>query len=79
MHRTQILLETTQYRRLKARANRSSVSLGKFVRKIIDRYLGEEEEKNPTLESFAGCLTDEECNSTNFKKFLYPDASKSLR
>lgn len=73
MHRTQILLETSQYQRLKKEAAQSNTSLAQFIRRLVDRYLGEASVKHP-LESFSGALEDKECQSTNFKKFLYPNS-----
>ena len=71
MHRTQILLEPLQYQRLKARAVEENTSLGELLRRLINRFLGETGEKS-NLNSFSGALEDTECQSTNFKKFLYP-------
>lgn len=73
MHRTQILLEPSQYRQLKARAVKANLSLGEMIRRLINRFLGESEKKS-SLNSYCGILEDRECQSTNFKKFLYHDA-----
>lgn len=73
MHRTQISLEFDQYQRLKAVATESHLSLAQLIRRLIDRYLGETPRTNATspLDRFAGVLEDHDCQSTNFKKFLY--------
>ena len=78
MHRTQILLDPYQYRQLKEKAAAENTSLGEFLRRLIDRFLGTSQ-KSRGLESFSGTLQDRECQSTNFKTFLYPNASKNLR
>lgn len=72
MHRTQILLEPTQYRELKARALKANLSLGEMIRRLVNRFLGETSQK-VSLDSYCGILEDRQCQSTNFKKFLYPD------
>ncbi len=73
MHRTQILLEPSQYRRLKTKAAKANLSLGEMIRRLINRFLGESE-KQSSLNSYCGVLEDKECQSTHFKKFLYPNA-----
>lgn len=73
MHRTQILLEPAQYRQLKTRAARANLSLGEMIRRLINRFLGESDTQSP-LHSYCGVIEDKDCQSTNFKKFLYPDA-----
>ena len=78
MHRTQILLEPSQYHRLKEKAAAQNVSLGECIRRLIDRMLGESQKGDP-LASFAGVLKDRECRSADYKKFLYPHAGKNLR
>ena len=78
MHRTQILLEPAQYRKLKERASAENASLGEFLRRLIDHFLGASDQVG-RLESFAGVLRDKECQSTHFKKFIYSNARKNLR
>ena len=75
MHRTQILLQPSQYRQLKARAAKSHISLGQLVRRLIDRFLSESESRQKSsLAQFAGVFEDKECQSTNYRKHLYSHA-----
>lgn len=78
MHRTQFLLEPSQYRRLKEKASGANMGLGEMIRRAIDRFLGESE-KGATFASFCGVMEDSECSSKNYKKFLYSNVRKNLR
>lgn len=60
MHRTQILLEEWQYRRLKSMAERDDRSLGSLVREAVDRYLDKPPASRPTrVSDIAGIGRDE--------------------
>lgn len=78
MHRTQILLEPYQYQCLKAKAHENNMSIGELVRQIINRFLGGKSSPRQ-LDPYCGAFNDKECQSTNFKKFIYSHAKKSFR
>lgn len=78
MHRTQILLEPYQYQCLKAKAHENNVSIGELVRQLINRFLGEKN-LSDQLDDYCGAFDDKECQSTNFKKFIYSHAGKTIR
>jgi hypothetical protein len=59
MHRTQVLLEEHQYRRLKREAQNSGRSIGELVREAIDeRYRPDQERMWAALEASRGAWAD---------------------
>ena len=59
MHRTQVLLEEHQYRRLKREAQNSGRSIGELVREAVDaRYRPSQERMWAALEATRGAWAD---------------------
>ena len=72
MHRTQISLEETQYRRLTEEARRLGISLSGLIRRLVDGHLQGEPPPDDPLARLAGAAAgDGEAVGRNHNRWLY--------
>lgn len=75
MHRTQVMLEESQYVALRERARRSGKSMGELIRELLGRELSsrvEETVREPEgLYALQGSLCDERAAATDHDDILY--------
>lgn len=72
-HRTQVLLDPSQYDFLKSLSRREGESLGGLIRRFVDekrRVFMDRRRKDP-LEKMIGSFRDAECTSENYEDFIY--------
>ncbi|MFB6272522.1 MAG: hypothetical protein ABEL51_06475 [Salinibacter sp.] len=71
LHRTQILLEETQYRRLRRHAREEGLSLFALLRQILDEHFAEVGGDRPRLQDLAGMGDDPEIPGRDHDRVLY--------
>lgn len=72
MHRTQILLDSWQYERMKNLAEREGRSLSSLVREAVTAFLDRKAERASTkVGDVAGIGDDPDCRGRDHDEFLY--------
>lgn len=81
MHRTQILLEESQYERLKGQAERTGRSIGDLVREAIDAHYGRTatEDLRRTLRASRGAWGDRAGDGERYVELVRQGLGDRLR